>query len=454
MENINKTNQSLKFLEFKNKAKNLLNPGIILIAVAALTLLIANSPWGHLYQAFWNVEIHLGTEYFNLFNHHGHSFTALQFVNDAIMAIFFFMVGVEIKREILIGELSSVRQAMLPIIAAMGGIIFPILIFYVTGSIQNFSAEEFRGIAIPMATDIAFSLGVLTMLGKRVPLSLKIFLLALAIVDDIGGIITIAAFYSEFTLISLLYIGIAVVLFGVLMIGNRMEIHSKPFYMTIGAIIWYMFLQAGIHPTIAGVLVAFTVPSRPHINLKEFIDSMQDNLKKLKEKHQQGSDTIVLTNEQMHILAEIENKSDKVVSPLQDFEDNLHNWVSYFIMPLFAFANAGVVFSGEEINIFEGVSLSIFLSLFLGKAIGIYLFTWGSVKLNISSLPKGMNFKNLAGVSMLGGIGFTVALFLASLSYPAGSELLNQAKMGILFGSFVSGLAGYFLLKKVLDKTI
>jgi len=452
MESIKKMKQSLKFLDFKLKVENYLNPGIILIVVAAITLFIANSPIGHLYQAFWNMEIHLGTEKFNFFNHHGHSFTALQFVNDAIMAIFFFMVGIEIKREILVGELSSFRQAILPIIAAMGGIIFPILIFYVTGTIQNFSAEELRGIAIPMATDIAFSLGVLTMLGKRVPLSLKIFLLALAIVDDIGGIITIAIFYSEFTLTSLMFLGIASLLFGVLIIGNKMEIHSKTFYLVIGVIIWYMFLQAGIHPTIAGVLVAFTVPSRPHINLGDFIDSMQENLRKLKEKHQKGNETIVLTNEQMHILTEIENKSDKVVSPLQDFEDNLHNWVSYFIMPLFAFANAGVVFSGDDINIFEGVSVSIFLGLFLGKMTGIFLFTWGSVKLNISSLPKGMNFKNLAGVSMLGGIGFTVALFLASLSYPAGSELLNQAKMGILFGSLISGLAGYFVLNKVLDK--
>jgi len=251
-----------------------------------------------------------------------------------------------------------------------------------------------------------------------------------------------------------MFLGIASLLFGVLIIGNKMEIHSKTFYLVIGLIIWYMFLQAGIHPTIAGVLVAFTVPSRPHINLGDFIDSMQENLRKLKEKHQKGNETIVLTNEQMHILTEIENKSDKVVSPLQDFEDNLHNWVSYFIMPLFAFANAGVVFSGDDINIFEGVSLSIFLGLFLGKTIGIFLFTWGSVKLKISSLPKGMNFKNLAGVSMLGGIGFTVALFLASLSYPAGSELLNQAKMGILFGSLISGLAGYFVLNKVLDKHI
>lgn len=452
MESLKQQQSSLKFLNFKEKAKNILNPGVVLIAVAFITLIVANSPLSGLYQALFNMEIHLGTGNFNVFSHHGTSFTVLQFINDAIMAIFFFMVGIEIKREILVGELSSFRQALLPIMAAVGGMVIPVLVFFLSGQIQGFTPEEMKGIAIPMATDIAFSLGVLAMLGKRVPLSLKIFLLALAIVDDIGGIIVIAAFYSHFTMTSFVYLGVAALLFGILFIGNKMEIHSKAFYLTFGLIIWYMFLQSGIHPTIAGVLVAFTVPSRPHINLEDFTQSIGEDLKKLRSTMSPGCKCDMLTNEQIHYLSEIETKSDKVMSPLQDFEDNLHNWVSYFIMPLFAFANAGVVFSSGHLNIFEGVSLSIFLGLILGKLSGIFLFTWATVKLKISSLPKGMNWKNLAGVSLLGGIGFTVALFLASLSYPSGSDMLNQAKMGIIFGSLVAGVAGFFVLKTVLPK--
>lgn len=433
---------------FKDWAKKVLNPGVVLMAVAVITLIVANSPLNSFYEKFWNIEIRLGVEDFNLFNHHGHSFTFLQFVNDAIMAIFFLMVGVEIKREIIVGELSSFRKAILPIIAALGGMIVPVLFFYFSGVFQGLSKEEMEGIAIPMATDIAFSLGVLALLGKRVPLSLKIFLMALAIVDDIGGIIVIAVFYSHFTLSSFIYLGIAALVVGILLLGNKMEIHSRAFYFTFGFVVWYLFLQAGIHPTIAGVIVAFTVPARPHINLKEYTESIRNDLSKLESDMPVNCECTILNNEQMRHMESIESKSVKAISPLQDIEENLHNWVNYFIMPLFAFANAGVIFNMAELNVFSGVSLNIILGLFVGKTLGILLFTWFSLKLKISSMPQGMNMTNLLGVAMLGGIGFTVALFLASLSYPAGSDLLNQAKMGIIFGSLFSGLGGYLILKK------
>ncbi len=448
MENQKSEKTYLQLAHVKEWAKKNLNPGIVLMAVAVITLIIANSPLYEWYQKLWNIEIRLGVQEFNLFNHHGTSFTLLQLVNDAIMAIFFLMVGVEIKREIIVGELSSFRKAILPIIAAIGGMIVPVTFFYFAGVFQGLGAAEMEGIAIPMATDIAFSLGVLALLGKRVPLSLKIFLMALAIVDDIGGIIVIAAFYSHFTVSSFVYLGIAALVIGLLVIGNKMEIHSRAFYLTLGFVVWYLFLQAGIHPTIAGVIVAFTVPARPHINLREFTDSIRHNLSKLETNMPVNCECTILNNEQMHHLVDIEKKSVKAISPLQDIEENLHNWVNYFIMPLFAFANAGVIFGMAELNIFSGISLSIILGLFFGKTIGIFLFTWLSLKFKISNMPEGMNMINLTGVAMLGGIGFTVALFLASLSYPAGSELLNQAKMGIIFGSLISGLSGYLILKR------
>ncbi|HET7733999.1 MAG TPA: Na+/H+ antiporter NhaA, partial [Paludibacter sp.] len=401
----------------------------------------------------WKVNFFLGTEHFNVFSHQGHPFTTLQLVNDALMAIFFFTVGLEIKREILVGELSSVKQAILPFIGACGGMIFPVLVFLVVGKLYNFSPEEFKGMAIPMATDIAFSIGVLSLLGKRVPLSLKIFLLALAIVDDIGGIVVIAIFYSHFSTASFIYLFISALLFGVLMLGNYWRVNSKLFYALVGIIIWYLFLQAGIHPTIAGVLVAFTIPARPHLNVQKFTQGIQHDINILRDSVSDDEvESIVLTNSQIKCLSRIEIASDHVISPLQDFEDNLVNLVNYFIMPLFAFANAGVVFDMSNLNIFSGVTLSVALGLLIGKVAGIFTFTWLAVKLKISRLSTGMTWINMLGLAMLGGIGFTVALFLAGLSYPLGSDLLNQAKLGVIIGSLFSGVIGYFMLKLILNK--
>ena len=306
-----------------------------------------------------------------------------------------------------------------------------------------------------MATDIAFSLGVLGLLGKKVPLSLKIFLLTLAIADDIGGILVIAVFYSEFTAASFVYLGISVLIFGVLFLGNKLRINNKLFYLINGLAIWYLFLQAGIHPTIGGVLVAFTVPARPYIDLKKFTDGLHRDLTVLEStiKHH-DSQSIVLSNTQVKYLTRIEAASDHVISPLQDLEDTLHDSVNYIIMPLFAFANAGVVFDLSNFTLFSGVSLSVLVGLVVGKMLGIFLFTWIAIKLKISRIPHGMNWGNLSGLSMLGGIGFTVALFLSGLSYPLGSELLNSAKLGIICGSIIAGLLGFYILKFTLKKKI
>jgi len=451
---LNYRNQKFeKLYSFLDRLEARVNPGVLLLFVALIAIVIANSSLHDWYESIWKINFFLGTEHFNVFSHQGHPFTTLQMVNDGLMAIFFFAVGLEIKREILVGELSSFKQAILPFIGACGGMIFPVLVFLSAGKLHNFSPEEFRGMAIPMATDIAFSIGVLSLLGKRVPLSLKIFLLALAIVDDIGGIVVIAIFYSHFSTASFVYLLISALLFGVLMLGNYWRVNSKLFYALVGIIIWYLFLQAGIHPTIAGVLVAFIVPARPHLNVKKFTQGIQHDINILRDSvSDDGSESIVLTNKQIKHLSRIETASDRVISPLQGFEDGLGNTVNYFIMPLFAFANAGVVFDFSNLNIFSGVTLSVLLGLLLGKVTGIFTFIWLAVKLKISRLSTGMTWLNMLGLAMLGGIGFTVALFLAGLSYLLGSDLLNQAKLGVILGSLFSGILGYFMLRLILNK--
>ena len=430
------------------------NPGMLLMLVSIFTVFLANSHYGNWYASLWHTEFFLGTEHFNLLNHSGHPLTLLELINDGIMAIFFFSVGLEIKREVLVGELSSFRQALLPIIAAVGGMVMPVLFFYISGQIQGFDAEQMKGMAIPMATDIAFSLAVLGLLGKRVPLSLKIFLLALAIADDIGGIVVIAMFYSSFTTESLIYLGLAIVAFLFLIAGNKLSINHKAFYGILGVVVWYLFLQSGIHPSIAGVLVALTVPARPRLNLGKFVKHIERDIETLKATclNQSQSDEMILSNIQIRHLTHIEKASDTVISPLQDIEDNMHGFINFVVMPLFAFANAGVILNFGALDLHTGISMSVMVGLVLGKVVGISLFTWIAVKLGISHLPAHMSWVNLIGIATLGGIGFTVALFLSGLSYPLGSEMLNQAKMGVIFGSLVAGILGYSILRFSLKK--
>ncbi len=455
MELIYRNDNFKRFYRWINRYGRRVNTGMVLLTVALVTMVIANSPLRSWYENLWGIEITLGTADFNFFSHNGHNMTLLTFVNDALMAIFFFSVGLEIKREMLVGELSSFRQVLLPFLAACGGMILPVVFFFASGKLQSFSPEELRGMAIPMATDIAFSLGVLSLFGSRVPAALKVFLLALAIVDDIGGIVVIALFYSELSMSSLVYMGLSVLMFGILIAGNRLRVNSKLFYVLCGVVVWYLFLQAGIHPTIAGVLVAFTVPARPYLNIGNYAFGLQRELDLLKSTASYSDeDNIILSNMQIKFLSRIERASDKAISPLQDMEDNLNGIVNYFIMPLFAFANAGVVFdlSGGLSVFFSGITVSIMLGLVLGKSLGILSFSWIAVKLNICTLPTGVTWKKLFGVCLLGGIGFTVALFLSSLSYPVGSAYLNQAKLGIISGSLLSGLFGYLYLNNVLPK--
>lgn len=427
--------------------------GNVLILATVAALVVANIPGlNNHYFAFWDQPVRLQLGDFNLFSHAGHPMTLLGFINDALMAIFFFSIGLEIKREILVGELASFKQALLPIVAAIGGMICPVLIYFSLSHGTPYAG----GAAIPMATDIAFSLGVLAMLGKRVPLSLKIFLTTLAVVDDIGGIIVIAAFYSSHIEATLLIY--AAILLGVLLLGSVLSIKSKIFYLTIGGVVWFLFLNSGIHPTIAGVLVAFCVPATPVFAPKKYIKIIRQSIA-----HFRGEDDellnrrTILTKDQMNWLKEVESASDKVISPLQELEDSLHPIVNYLIVPLFAFANAGIfLLDTDPATIFEGISLAVIFGLVLGKFIGIFGFSWLTVKMGWAPMPERSNWKMMAAIAVLGGIGFTVSLFIATLSYGGGAAeanaLLEHAKLGIVVGSLLAGLGGFWLLHLTLPK--
>lgn len=433
--------------------RNLTNGGNVLLVATALALIIVNVPWFHdFYNGLWTHEMALQIGDFNLFSHHGHPMSVMAFINDALMAVFFFSVGLEIKREILVGELSSFRQALLPIVAAVGGMGIPVLIFYLMGK----GSDYMGGAAIPMATDIAFSLGVLAMLGNRVPISLKIFLTTLAVVDDIGGILVIAIFYSSEISYWMLLIAAGLLL--ILALGGKMGIQSKVFYLGIGAFIWFLFLNAGIHPTIAGVLIAFCVPAIPVYAPKKYIKTIRQNIGYFSQDDDEKLvSRTILDKDQLNWLKEIESASDKVISPLQDMEDSLHPVVNYIIVPLFAFANAGIYFGDMNIeSLFHGVAPAIIAGLVGGKFIGIFLFSWVCVKLRWAPMPEGCNWSQLAAVSLLGGIGFTVSLFIANLSFGTGdpylSDLLNNAKLGILVGSFLAGFLGWLALHITLPR--
>ncbi len=441
------------FYTARKTIKNLTEGGNVLLVATALALLVVNMPFLHdFYNSLWTHEMALQIGDFNLFSHHGHPMSVMAFINDALMAVFFFSVGLEIKREVLVGELSSFRQALLPVVAAIGGMAVPVLIFMLMGQ----GSDYLSGAAIPMATDIAFSLGILAMLGKRVPISLKIFLTTLAVVDDIGGILVIAIFYSSG--ISYWMLLLAAALLAILAFGGKMGIQSKVFYLGIGAFVWFLFLNAGIHPTIAGVLIAFCVPAIPVYAPKKYIKTIRQNIGYFAhEDDEKLVNRTILSKDQLNWLKEIESASDKVISPLQDLEDSLHPVVNYLIVPLFAFANAGIFFGDLDVSaLFTGVAPAIIVGLVAGKFIGIFLFSWICIKLGWAPMPERSNWSQLASVSLLGGIGFTVSLFIANLSFGTGdpymSQLLNNAKLGILVGSFLAGFLGWLFLHITLPK--
>ena len=441
---------------FISTFKKYVNSSVILIFFTVLALVCANVPaikaW---YFSLWQNPVSLSLGNFNFFSHGDHTMTVGQVINDFFMAIFFLSVGLEIKREILVGELSSREKALLPIIGACGGMVIPVLLFWL---FCPGDAAMQRGLAIPMATDIAFSLGVLSVFKTRVPIGLKVFLAALAVADDLGGIIVIALFYSSH--IDVMFMILSLVCVVAMVAGNMMKVRAKSFYVLVGLVLWYTMLNSGIHATIAGVITAFCVPATLKKGTGHYLERIRENVGKfpvidIDERH----NTIVLTNDQIHTLKSIESAADKMISPLQDLEDNLHGLINLFIIPLFAFANAGIDMSEMSFgSLFSGVGLSVMLGLVLGKFLGVFSFSWLAIKLNIVKLPANTTWKAFASVCVVCGIGFTVSMFIADLSYAGlgaeGASLLAEAKLGVLVGSVVSAVLGCILLGKTLPKEL
>ena len=445
----------MRSYSFLKMFRKYVTSSVMLVLATILALIIANSSLSHTYTSFWNLPMSLSIGNFNLFSHGGTTLTVMEFINDFLMVVFFFSVGLEIKREILVGELSSVKKALLPVIGAIGGMLVPVLVFWL---VSPDDPTMLRGAAIPMATDIAFSLGVLSTFGNRVPLSLKVFLAALAVADALGGILIIALFYTtEIHLNFLLY---ALILIAILIFGNMKGVRSKFFYIFVGVFVWYCFLNSGIHATIAGVIVAFCIPATLKRTPTFFIERIRRRINQFPVNNiEKGCKAPLLTDNQIGILKSIENASDHIISPLQDMEDSLRTPINYFVIPVFAFANAGIVLEGMSLaNLFSGVGLAVFLGLVIGKFIGVFSFSWMAIKLGLVKKPSGADFKSFASVCALSGIGFTVAMFIADLSYdstmPQTAILLSDAKIGILCGSLLSGIISWLLLNHNLPRPV
>lgn len=438
---------------FKSMIKRYVSASGVLIVFTILALIAANSPLKDEYFRIWQHEVTMSVGEFNLFSHNGHPMSLMMVINDFLMALFFLSVGLEIKREILVGELSTRQKAMLPIIGACGGMIVPVIFFWL---VCPDNAEMQRGLAIPMATDIAFSLGVLSIFKTRVPLGLKMFLAALAVADDLGGIIVIALFYSS--TIHVNYLLFALLFLVILLIGNMTRIMKKSFYLAAGLALWYAMLNSGIHATIAGVIVAFCIPASQRKGSPYYIERIRQNINSFPVTSVNGKHhTMILTHEEVHKLKSIESAADKLISPLQELEDNLHKIIGYIVIPLFAFANVGVDLSSMSAgDIAGGVGMAVMTGLILGKFVGVFSFSWLAIKCRIVQLPEGSNWKAFASVCMLCGIGLTVSIFIADLSYASlgenGQVLLGQAKLGILCGSLVSAIIGCILLNRYLPK--
>lgn len=409
--------------------------GILLFIATILALLWANSPWASEYTQILQYDIGVTTETFEFKK------PLILWINDGLMAIFFFLIGLEIKRELLIGELNTVKKAAFPFFAAVGGIVFPVSLYLIFN--QNPDANS--GWAVPMATDIAFTLAILKLLGNRVPLSLKIFLTAFAIVDDLGAVIIIALFYSAGIKYSLLLYAGALLAF--LSFLSYKQVYSKYLFFIVATVTWFLFLKAGIHPTIAGVLVAFTIPIRKKIDTQVFVKKLGMIVTNIE--NTSSKDREILSDEQIQHIDDLESWTESVQSPLQHLEHKLHNWVSYLIMPIFALANAGVNFTNAT-NIDMSLAGVIAISLIFGNTIGIGLLTFIGLKMKVINLPDGLAFKHIIGVGVLAGVGFTMSIFVANLAFFGNETLLDSAKVGILLGSLVAGLLGYVILRLTL----
>lgn len=409
--------------------------GILLMVCAVIALILANSPLAGAYQHLIHTPLSISLGSFTLEK------SLLHWINEGLMTWFFFVVGLEIKRAILVGELSSPRQAALPIIAAIGGMIAPALIYFAI----NPSGDAARGWGIPMATDIAFAVGVLVLLGKRIPQSLVMFLVALAIVDDLGAVLVIAVFYTEQIALNYLLIALGLLL-GLITLNLGGIRHAAPYFL-LACALWLMLLNSGVHATIAGVLVAFTIPARPKYDPLRFSRHVRSLMDRFEQSHQ--ADGNILTNDnQRAIVQTLEHSASQVGTLLQRLEHAHHLPVALLVIPLFALANAGVPIDVDSLGVAlsHPVTLGVVAGLLLGKVIGIAGVCWLALKLGIGRLPDDTEFRHIIGVSLLAGIGFTMSIFIAELGFQQHAENLLLAKTGILLGSLIAGVLGYVFL--------
>lgn len=419
---------------------------VVLFIATIVALIVANSPLRELYHKLLTIPINLNVLGLDIFQHHGEPMSFLVFANDVLMVFFFFVVGLDIKQQLLVGELSSVKKAMMPVVGAIGGMIMPILLFWFIAP----AGDASRGAAIPMATDIAFVLAVLMVLKDHVPVSLRVFMTTLAVADDIGGIIVIALFYS--TGINLLMLGLGLAVVAILALLGRAGVRHIGLYMIGLFVVWFFFLQSGIHTTIAGVMVALAMPMTTSVSrhqlgslagaISKMLPSVE-NAKKGETTHLEGAD-IAMINSLRHAAA-------SAIPPVQRLEHALTGWVNYLILPVFAFVNAGIDFSTFAMGGISALPIAVTLGLFIGKPVGIFLFTYVYIRLTRHQWSDGVYPAMLFAVSILGGIGFTVSMFIASLSYDVQLHLdwLSEAKLGILVGSLVSGIVGYIAVLAV-----
>lgn len=411
--------------------------GILLMATTIIALVWANSAFSESYYDFWHYELGFVTEDFELRK------PLILWVNDGLMAIFFFLIGLEIKREFMIGELNSTKKIMFPLVGAIGGIALPVLMYI----ILNQNPETLKGWGIPMATDIAFSLAIIKVLGNRVPLSLKIFLTAFAIVDDLGAVLVIAIFYSGS--LNFILLGSALALLAVIYYLSYKGFYSEMLIIVSGFVVWLLFLKAGLHPTLAGILMAFAVPVRQKISTSEFTEQLDVIVANIKQTRVLQKP--VLSTDQLHLIDDLEDWAEKYQSPLQHFEHALHDWVAYLIIPIFALANAGVALNGSA-DLETALVINLMICLILGKSIGISLLVFLAKKFKFIEVPKDITNKHIIGVSFLAGIGFTMAIFIASLAFATSPEYVDSAKIGILLGSFISAIIGFIILRSKTTK--
>lgn len=417
------TRPFVRFLEIESAS------GVLLFLCTVVALAVANSPWAGAWHDFWHLHFTIGVDSWKLDE------SLLHWTNDALMAIFFFVVGLEIKREIVAGELRDPRKAALPVMAALGGMIAPAGVYLLLRGGQPGSS----GWGIPMATDIAFVVGLLALLGPRAPLGLKILLLSLAIADDIGAVLVIAVFYSSN--ISFAALGVAAAGLATAYLFNRIGVRRVPIYFVIGAGVWLAFLKSGVHPTVAGVLLGLLTPASAWVGDRTLVQVLRDVLERLR-----GEDDGQIESHNKPVLEQLATAAREAVSPLERLETALHPWVAFGIMPLFALANAGVAVETSALS--HPVAWAVAAGLVIGKPLGIVTLSWLAVRVGIARLPAGVDWKSMVGAGFLAGIGFTMSLFIANLALK--DQLLDAAKVGTLAGSAISAVVGFALLRAFL----